>query len=132
PDGRSQLFIGKIEDYRRIATDSGFPDIFASETAQQEATSGTMASTAAPRPDYSDRKERKKARQKLESQIAKMESSMEQMRGRIATLNDELAATRPSDFSKLTALDAEKTGLEAELAALEEAWLAAAEELGSY
>src|SRR5690606_24398237 len=60
PDGRSQLFIGKIEDYRSIAADSGFPDIFASETAQQEAASGTMASTAAPRPDYSDRKERKK------------------------------------------------------------------------
>ena len=62
--------------------------------------------------------------------MASNERKIETLKGKIAATRDEMAAADPSDFVALGGFQSQLDDLQAQIDALEEEWLEAAEALG--
>ena len=126
PDGRSQLFIGKLEDYQRLAKQQGFPNVL--DPAPIHGGNESAKKNPAPTPvvslsmSESEIAELKKENQKLERRVQELDQAVAKMNKNIAAIDVEMESSH-ADFSKLQRLGEEKSNLERKLAATEEEWL---------
>ena len=125
PDGRSQLFAGKLEDYQRMAKQSGFPDVLdpspvsslAPATQKKEAVADKKPSDGGV--DYSSLK---RDLQKCERRVAELDKAIAQLNKDIESKAHEMESVH-GNFAKLSELAQVKEEAEMKLATLEEAWL---------
>lgn len=142
PDGRSMLFEGKLADYARLAQIAGFPNVLeavetdtrdlrksSSGVPNQSAKSTPTTVGNAPRVSEEEIRELKRQRQRLETQVGKLDKEMQAARDRIAAIEQEMATTSAMNFSQLNKLQAEIDQRRNALDASETTWLGASEEL---
>lgn len=129
PDGRSQLFIGKLEDYQRLAKQQGFPNVLdpaplhGSAQTQTQTQAKPVAIPSQPQTvSESDISNMKRECQKLEKRVQELDQEMTKINAKIAVLEKEMESSH-ADFSKLQKLGEEKMSLESKVASSEEEWL---------
>ncbi|MCX6127174.1 MAG: ABC-F family ATP-binding cassette domain-containing protein [Proteobacteria bacterium] len=143
PDGRSQVFVGKLEDYQRLAKVSGFPDVLDPAPDQD-------AAKLKSKPDAESKAKPKQATpialtaSFTESEIMAMKRDLQKHERRIAELDKLIAVSHREserieaemanchgDFEALAKLNAKKIETETGLVTLEEEWLTVSEPLES-
>lgn len=126
PDGRSHLFEGKLEDYERMCTVSGFPNVLASEQdpGKTPEASGNVKATSGPA-----HAEGRRERQKAERKVAKLEQELESLGVQAREATAALEQCDPTDYKKIGELHRAQVLAKEALCAKEEEWLAAAAEL---
>jgi predicted RNase H-like nuclease (RuvC/YqgF family) len=136
PDGRSQVFAGKLEDYQRLAKNSGFPDVLDPSNADDSSVSSIKEQKSSSSPalkspihsegvkNYSESEisAMKKEIQRLEKRGSEIDAALTRSQSRILFLQGEMA--KPGmDFSKIAVMNEESSMLEAKNLDLEEEWL---------
>jgi ATP-binding cassette subfamily F protein 3 len=132
PDGRSALFEGKLDDYERLAALSGFPNVLnpvVTDATPEDASPGRTHQDAPIGQQQTDATELKRERQRLEKQIARLESQMETLNTSIAQLEDALNTGDALDYKKARDNHQRQESLRNELKATEDTWLDASERL---
>ncbi len=135
PDGRGQLFEGKLQDYRRLAQKAGFPDVLdplpvsgsrgdvsSVQTAQINLRTGKISEQEVT--------QIKREAQKNQRAIEKLDSEMSRLQKVISDCDRQMEESH-SDFSRVASISAEKQSSEARLASLEEQWLDLSEKIES-
>ena len=125
PDGRGQIFEGNLDDYRRLAAKSGFPDVLAPKaTAPVEAENPVVQSTDSSqnRLSESEISNLRRETQKKLKRIEKLDDDIASVGQSIFDLDEKMEKLH-SDFSQVTKLAAEKQTLQARLEGLEAEWL---------
>ena len=125
PDGRSQLFAGKLEDYQRMAKQSGFPDVLDPNPIGSPGNPGAKAAAKTSVPDKShatDNSNQKRDLQKSERRISEIDKEMSRLQVDIENISREMEQME-SNFGKLSELSARKEEAEQRRAALEDEWL---------
>lgn len=124
PDGRSQLFIGKLEDYQRLAKQQGFPDVLDPapiHAAGSGKSPAKQTQQAAPGSEE-DISNLKREGQKLDRRVQELDQEMSKLNTKIANLDRDMESSH-ADFSRLQRLGEEKNALERKVASFEEEWL---------
>jgi ATP-binding cassette subfamily F protein 3 len=129
PDGRSMLFPGQLEDYRRMALVARFPNVMEIEEAPrtQLANAGDRKIGASQR--HQDGKELKKKQQQLTTKKSQLEKAMQKTKEKCLEIEAKLASLPPKDYSEAIDLNRELEAQHFEMAQDEEKWLQIAEEL---
>lgn len=125
PDGRSQLFIGKLEDYQRLAKQQGFPDVLDPAPIHAAGVGGkspAKSQQAAVPGSEEDISNLKREGQKLDRRVQELDQEMTKLNTKIANLDRDMESSH-ADFSRLQRLGEEKNALERKVAAFEEEWL---------
>jgi ATP-binding cassette subfamily F protein 3 len=137
-DGRTHLFAGKLEDYCRMAKLSGFPDVMDPEsmkapeapTPKGASVSGIPATTQkAEQVSEEDIKQMKRQRQKLTTQLKDFESTIQNLRKKVAELELRMTSLPPQKYSEAAATADECQKKNAEIEETEMKWLEASDEL---
>lgn len=155
-DGRHQLFVGDLGDYRRRCAELGFPDVFEplgdepktpksssqrsadqSRAGQRSADqssadqSSTNQSVASPRPAKSnhDFKKAKAAHRKLSQRLEGIEQKQATADKALAAIDAELHSADPEDFTALAELGEKRNAQLEKIEALDGDWLTTADEL---
>ena len=132
PDGRGRLFEGKLDDYRRLALKSDFPDVLDplpvsggdGGKASRSGVSAQPASSAGLDVNISEQQINaiKRDAQKHQKRIAKLDQEI----ARLQTLTEECdrqMETNHADFNRVAAITAEKQNIDTLLSQHEEEWL---------
>lgn len=134
PDGRSMIFPGKLDDYRKLAAVSGFPNVL--DTTPEAQAQESDGEGAGDRPltekkfsSHAESKERKSQLQKLRKKIGQLESEMSQIRATLGQLEEEMAQISAINFMKTAELHQNVERLKDQLDSKEEEWLLSSEEL---
>jgi ATP-binding cassette subfamily F protein 3 len=128
PDGRARLFEGSLEDYRRQAKLSGFPDVLdpvtgsqpAAAASNKNATYGTSSSSRDL--NESDVASLRRDLQRLQKKIDQLDRDIEKATLEIQGLDQTLAECG-GDFQKAGEISSIKQDAESRLAASEQEWL---------
>jgi len=123
PDGRAQLFEGKISDYIRLAKLSGFPNVL--EITQEKKKPATPKESVKEQKTLSksERQEQRQAAKNLQKEIKKTEKKMKSLEAEIKSLDIQLESTRANDHQALADLITQKNKLVEELSDAETHWL---------
>jgi ATPase subunit of ABC transporter with duplicated ATPase domains len=136
-DGRTHLFAGKLEDYRRMAKLSGFPDVMDPESMKAPEAHTAKASAAAStsttnqkveQVSEEDIKQMKRQRQKLTTQLKDFETNIQNLRKKIAELELKMTSVPPQKYSEAAATAEECQKKNAEIEETEMKWLEATDE----
>jgi ATP-binding cassette subfamily F protein 3 len=131
PDGRGQLFEGRLDDYERMADKSGFPNVLnptplvADDAARSPLSAGSVDHDKLAEQDI---QRLKRETQKNQKMAEKLESEMERIQGKIRDCDEQMEQSH-SDFSNLAVLAEKKRLFESELAHIEEQWLGVSEKI---
>lgn len=131
PDGRGQLFEGKLDDYRRLASRSGFPDVL-----DPLPTSGVDSPAVAPSSEIKQSGKLsepeitslKREAQKNIKAIEKLDAEMARLQRVLADCDRQMEESH-SDFSRVASIAEEKKLTESQLAVSEEEWLELSEKV---
>ena len=129
PDGRSMLFPGKLADYERLAAVAGFPNVLKPQEPESDAASDIKAQAPKTTGSHQDVKELKRQRQRLQTQLAKLDEDSSNLRSKLTKLESQMAAVDSADFSKTAELHKNHQKAQEQLDACELTWLEVAEEL---
>ena len=131
PDGRARIFIGGLDDYRRLSAQTDFPDVLSAEPTVTEVPSEAKASAPVQQSTHhlskEEVKEVRQKKRKFENKLTKLEKEQDQLTLTISQKEDEMGRTAPSDFTKLNNLAEEVEAARSRLAINEEEWLEASE-----
>lgn len=139
PDGRGQIFEGKLDDYKRQAKLSGFPDVLEPVTANpgDQKTSENSKSAAnnmdAPAGEKISEQEviaLKREAQRLQKRLASLDSEISKLTAAISECDRHLE-TAHSDFELAATIASEKTDAVRELEKTELEWLELSESVES-
>ena len=127
PDGRSALFHGGLDDYQRLASSQGFPNVLDPERP----SSGT---SAPPRSKESARdnevaRQLKKDRNRWQKSMEKAEAEQLKLKKEILTLEQALSSLDPNSYQEAQNLHQSLQAAQNKQAKVEEEWLEAAEQL---
>jgi len=128
PDGRARLFEGSLEDYRRQAKLSGFPDVLDPVTGSQPAAAASNknatygASSSSRDLNESDVASLRRDLQRLQKKIDQLDRDIEKATLEIQGLDQTLAECG-GDFQKAGEISSIKQDAESRLAASEQEWL---------
>jgi len=120
--GRVDPFDGDLEDYAR----------WLGEQSDEEAASADSSAAVSRKDQRRQEADRRKQLQPLKNRIKQLEQKMEKLQLRKAQLDTELADPslyEAAQKARLLSLSSEHRQLESELAAVEEEWMLASEEL---
>lgn len=129
PDGRSALFTGKLDDYERLAAQSGFPNVLSANLSDELTGCEDSDRTDREEPpmSHAQASERasfcKRERQRLEKQLRAAESLMETTSANLAELEQEMLACDMLDYQKVREIQTRQKGLHRQLIETEEQWL---------
>lgn len=131
PDGRGQLFEGKLDDYRRLASRSGFPDVL-----DPLPTSGVDSPAVTPSSEIKQSGKLsepeitslKREAQKNIKAIEKLDAEMARLQRVLADCDRQMEESH-SDFSRVASIAEEKKLTESQLAVSEEEWLELSEKV---
>ncbi len=133
PDGRSSLFVGKLEDYQRLAKQCGFPDVLDPapvHAVEAGAPKKSKAKESAPVGKIplteTDISMMKRDLQKNEKRLVELDRMMALNLKAMQDLDGQMEASA-SAFSKLAELGAERSVIEKSSEKLEEEWLQVSE-----
>jgi ATP-binding cassette subfamily F protein 3 len=129
PDGRSMLFPGKLEDYKRLAAVAGFPNVLEVEDAKADGGPARDERKSEAMQRHQDGRELKKRQQQLSTRSVQLDKSMHAGREKARAIEAKLAAIAPQDFTAAAALNRELEATQAAVDADEEAWLEVMSEL---
>ncbi len=131
PDGRSALFHGKLEDYKRLAAQQGFPDVLDGGESERKSASNKEKAAAANKDqnDFELAKQLKRDRTRLQKNLEKLEIDQHKLRSTVAQLEKKLAELDPGSYQKATELNKQLQDQHKILEKLEEDWLEAADAL---
>jgi ATP-binding cassette subfamily F protein 3 len=120
-DGRSELFIGKLEDYQRLASQTGFPNVLNPEVASE-----TSAKTT-PQRDIRVQSEAeittmKRDLQKSTKKLSELESGISKQQSQLDALMEKMAASH-NDFNKTAELEKERLHAQQVLEGIEQEWI---------
>jgi ATP-binding cassette subfamily F protein 3 len=135
PDGRSSVFEGNLDDYQRLAAQSGFPNVLDAkvDTELLESTpnvSGSSNTLSAQNPD-ARAQELKRDRQKLDRAISKADAEMAVLAASITQLELSMIDGDSLDYNKARANHEEQEKLRRQLANVECSWMEYSERLES-
>jgi len=132
PDGRGRLFEGKLDDYRRLALKSDFPDVLdpLPSSGNEGGKSGrsSLASQAAPSSGSGAKLSEqeitnlRRDAQKHQKRIAKLDEEMARLQALSADCDRQME-THHADFNRVAAITAEKQSFDSLLGKHEEEWL---------
>lgn len=131
-DGRTCLFAGKLEDYRRMAKLSDFPDVLDPDSMKTKDPKAAVAKPAIkPVIEMSNDeiKALKRLKQKLTTQLSDLEGKSKKLRAAVAALELQLAELAPEKYDQAASLAAESQAKTSLIDELEMLWLEASEEL---
>lgn len=128
PDGRSSLFEGQLDDYRRLAKLSGFVDIFASA---EEVESGSQAKDPLKqgKADAKYSHQQRKRVAKIEKECLKLENKLAQLNSKLETTQQQFHHADYNDFENWQKLEQRQTDLQRQIQEVEAAWMEAQERL---
>ena len=132
PDGRHALFHGQLDDYRRMASLTGFPDVLCEETPARGAdkdNNTTRAAKTSDAPSNDAIRQMKSLRQKLKKSLEQWDKNQCSLRAAIAALHIQMSAANPKDYQNICQIQDEITAAERSLGEAEDTWLAESEEL---
>ncbi|MFK7823377.1 MAG: ABC-F family ATP-binding cassette domain-containing protein [Oligoflexales bacterium] len=128
PDGRSMLFEGNLEDYKKLATIAGFPDVLDpcsdDDNSQKDANTKTLDNLV-----QTNFKELKRKKSRLEKNASRLEKSMEILKEKISLNEEGLSSLDPNDYEAINNKHKENQELKNRLEDEEVEWLEASEEL---
>lgn len=137
PDGRSSLFVGKLEDYQRLAKQCGFPDVLdpspvhaAEVGAQKKSKAKDLEPAGKKTLGEADISTLKRDLQKNEKRLAELDRNMATNLKTMQDLDAQMEASA-AEFSKLSKLGAERSVVEKSSQKLEEEWLKVSEAVES-
>lgn len=128
PDGRARLFEGSLEDYRRQAKISGFPDVLDPVSRSQPVAVASsksaigVASDSSPSLSESDVASLRRELQRIQKKIDQLDRDIERTTIEIQVLDQQLAECG-GDFQKAAEISTIKQDTESRLAASEQQWL---------
>jgi ATP-binding cassette subfamily F protein 3 len=131
PDGRGQLFEGKLDDYRRLASRSGFPDVLDPlPTSGVDSPAVTPSSEIKQSGKLSEQEitSLKREAQKNIKAIEKLDAEMARLQRVLADCDRQMEESH-SDFSRVASIAEEKKLTESQLAVSEEEWLELSEKV---
>ncbi|MDD9951789.1 MAG: ABC-F family ATP-binding cassette domain-containing protein, partial [Zetaproteobacteria bacterium] len=126
PDGRSRLFEGKLDDYRRLAKLSGFVDIL--ESVEKEVTKASETHPDFAKADKVDAKQshqRRKRLQKLEKECQKLEKKLTQLQAALVGVQKKFETADYNNFDYWQSLEREQTELQRSIESTESRWMEA-------
>jgi len=134
PDGRSALFHGKLEDYKRLAAQQGFPDVLDGGESSKKSSAAKekelkAAAEAKDSNDFEQAKNLKKERSRLQKNLEKMEIEQHKLKSSVALYEKKLADLPPGDYQKATEINRDLQDKHRILEELEENWLETADAL---
>jgi ATP-binding cassette subfamily F protein 3 len=139
PDGRGQIFEGKLDDYKRQAKLSGFPDVLEPVTAnpgdQKNSENSKSAANHMDAPAGEKITEQevialKREAQRLQKSLATLDSEISKLTAAISECDRRLETVH-SDFQLATTIASEKTAAVRELEKTELEWLELSESVES-
>ncbi|HYX39892.1 MAG TPA: ABC-F family ATP-binding cassette domain-containing protein [Oligoflexus sp.] len=129
PDGRSALFHGKLEDYKRLAAQQGFPDVLDGGETKTKAPQAKAVESKDSNADFEQAKQLKKDRNRLQKAMEKLEIDQHKLKNTMAQVEKKLADLDPNDYVKATDFNRMLQDHTAQLEKLEEEWLETADGL---
>ncbi|MBC7661457.1 MAG: ABC-F family ATP-binding cassette domain-containing protein [Chitinophagaceae bacterium] len=141
PDGRSQLFIGQLDDYQSMAAKLNFPNVLAPSKEMSKGSTAKDKEREKEKQKERDQKERekptfvvneedvknlKRERTRLQKLIEKLEKDQAPLKSAIQKLEDKLAKVNPSAYSEAQKINDEVKVFQRQLETNEEQWLEAA------
>ncbi len=133
PDGRSALFEGNLDDYQRLAAQSGFPNVLDpevdTELLENSPTSQMQASSIASSRSDTRAQELKRERQRLERVITKADTDMAALTASIAQLEQNMLDASALDYAQARADHQEQERLRERLSEIENVWIESSETL---
>jgi ATP-binding cassette subfamily F protein 3 len=127
PDGRSALFHGKLEDYKRLAAQQGFPDVL--DGGETKAPQAKAVESKDSNADFDLAKQLKRDRSRFQKSMEKLDADQHKLRNTLAQLEKKLAELDPNDYVKAVELNRTLQDETGQLEKLEEEWLEAADGL---
>lgn len=125
PDGRSSLFHGQLDDYRRMAVQQGFPDVL--EPAKD--TPKEVKDEKKGESSDEEAKQLKRDRSRLQKSVEKLEAEQAKLKKQIDDIEQQLLTIDPNNYQKAQDLNASMQGLQDRLSQHEEDWLGLAADL---
>lgn len=125
PDGRSSLFHGQLDDYRRLAAQQGFPDVL---EPLKESSKDVKEEKKVESSDE-EAKQLKRDRSRLQKSVEKLEAEQLKLKKQIDAIEQELLAVDPNNYQKAQDLNSNMQGLQDRLSQHEEDWLGLAADL---
>ena len=125
PDGRGQLFEGKLDDYRRLAAKAYFPDVLeplVTASAAETITALEESKSSQNRLTETEVSNLRREAQKNLKRIEKLDDEIADVGQVIAGLDRKMEQLH-SDFSQLAQVSAEKSNHQKRLEELEAEWL---------
>ena len=129
PDGRSQLFEGNLEDYVRLSSLSGFPNVLELSHSLDQKPADKTTKVLDEQDEHLNFKSLKKRRNQLTHKISKLEKEIDNTKDKITKLEDQMTLTDHSDFKKHQDLHNHQTSLQSQLDIDENEWLGLHDEL---
>jgi ATP-binding cassette subfamily F protein 3 len=133
PDGRGQIFEGKLNDYRRLAQKSGFPDVLdplpvaETNTSAPDSIDNQVSTKSESLSEHEVTQMRREA-QKNQKTIDKLDSEMARLQKLVSDCDRQMEESH-TDFNRVAAIAAEKQSGEMQLSVLEEQWLELSEKI---
>lgn len=130
PNGQFELFQGNLDDYPRLATVSGFPNILDPQyqQLQQDSRAIVQSDKQSRAQQRLDAQAFKREKQKLTKRVEEAEAQMNVHTGKIRQIESELEACG-ADYVQMQALSAALVKFKSDLAEAESSWLELSEQL---
>jgi ATP-binding cassette subfamily F protein 3 len=130
PGGEHDLFEGNLEDYPRLASARGFPDILSQNVhvIRSDVTQNSAVEKDVRIQKRSDALAQKRERQKLTKRTSELEALMSTLHARIKSLDEELDACG-SEYLRAQSLAEQRVHCQTELEKVEVEWLSVQEAL---
>ena len=128
PDGRSMLFEGSLEDYKKLASIAGFPNVL-DPLSEEESSEENALATKTVNINQSDFKELKRKRSRLEKDNVKLEKSIENLKEKISKIEESMSQLDPNDYTAINQKHQEQLELKSRMEDEELEWLESCEEL---
>jgi ATP-binding cassette subfamily F protein 3 len=131
PDGRSRLFLGKLDDYERLSITSGFPNVLKIDAEQNESLnrSSATSSSLSSSQKHNIQKEIKAQRNKLEKKLSSIERDMATAKLTIESVTSEMLLISPDKHQEIQKMYARLKNSEILIERLEAEWLVISEQL---
>jgi ATP-binding cassette subfamily F protein 3 len=128
-NGETLLSAGGFKAFPVAAASAGFPNILEPPTTTGANPSSNNSGLQSSSLNQDEFKRLKSQRQRLTSEVASLEKTMQEQRTRLQTLESKLESVDFSDYVKTQEATAQVESARAKLAEMEDRWLAASEEL---
>lgn len=130
PDGRSMLFEGDLDDYKKLAAVAGFPNVLDPDSETDQDQQGKVTEPQV-KTNHSDFKELKRKKSKLEKEVSNLDKTVEKLKAKTSQIEREMSNLDPDNYAEINLKHKEHQDQKTLIEDKEVEWLEKSEELDS-